>query len=399
MRPRTLAVGWIAAALVLGCARQPRPSSEAAWHGLTVDGLAQVEALSGGGTVQLPVPPGHWGELVAALGAAEKLEGQSLVGARSPVLRFLGLDGRELRLDVVGHSGWLFVEGDGGRALAPCPPLRQATKVALRLACASCADQIVVAKVEVPRGQKPVLEVERTLKGSAVPDGAIHVEGDPLPSPGDPDALCLALLRADWHGPGAPRFHRLLPVGTLWGHTDALEAKVRESIPLPEAWGEAVAGLRMGLRARSRAIVLGDDLRIEIAIQNVGDGPVSLVQHRLNIYDYYPNTRFRITAPDGSRLEVAKPEGPMKEDDGLLEATLQPGEVYIHTVRLGEWPVGPHRLLPGKGGQRVFTQPGDYEVVCTYSGGRKGLWSGTLTAAPLKLRLHTPPRKGSGGRI
>jgi len=415
-------VPWpLAALLMLGCVRAPgatppqaeaeRPAGaeakeakEIPWHGLTTDGLAQVEALSGAGTVRLPVPPSHWGKLVAALGMAQRIDGRTLVGMRSPVLRFLRMDGTTLTLDLLGRDHWVFVEGKRQTTLSPCPALRQAAKVALRLACASGADHIAVARMRAAGGGPSQLEVVRTLKGSAVPGGMLRVEGRPLPSPGGPDALCLAFLRADGHGRGQPAFHRLLPVGTLWQHTDALEAKVRGSIALPATWGEAADGLRMGLRARSRAILLGEELRVEICIQNVGSRPVTLFQHRMNIYDYYPHTRFQVTLPDGSRLDVAKPEGLTRELDILLETTLQPGEVYIHTVRLGEWTAAPHTLLSGKGARRAFTHPGHYEIVCTYSvprGGRQGVRAGTLTAAPLRLRVLTPPRTGkhTGGPV
>ena len=407
----------LAAVAVLGCARTPsqappqpaeqpprveaeRPpraakASQAWWHGLTVDGLAQVEALSGGGKVRLPVPPSHWGTLVAALGTAQKIEGRTLVGTRSPVLRFLRMDGASVTLDLLGRDHWVLVEEKRQTTLSPCPALRQAAKVALRLACASGADHIAVARVRRPDARRSMLEIVRTLKGSAPPGNTLRVEGEPLPSPGGPDELCLAFLRADWHGGEAPRFHRLLPVGTLWQHTDALEVKVRESIALPERWGEAADGLRMGLRARSRAILLGEKLRVEICIQNVSRRRVTLLQHRMNIYDYYPHTRFQVTAPDGRRCELAKPVLAMNEADTPIAATLKPGEVYIHTVRLSQWPAGTMAEV-------AFGRAGDYEIGCTYSvarGGREGVWAGTLTAAPIRLRVLTPPRKDTGGPV
>lgn len=410
----------LAAVLVLGCARTPRQAppdppeqppraqaeeapkaveaNEAPWHGLTVDDLAKVEALSGAGRVRLPVPSGLWERLLSGLGSARKLEGRGLVGTRSPVLRFLRMDGTALTLDLLGRDHWVLVEEKRQTTLAPCPPLKQAAKVAFRLACASGADHITVARVRRREGGKPILDVVRTLKGSAASNHSLRVEGKPLPLPGEEDELCLAFLRTDAHRHGTPRFLRLLPVGTLWQHTDALEAKVRNSMPLPDAWGDPVGGLRMGLRARGRAILLGEAFRVEIAIQNVGERPITLLQHRMNIYDYYPHSRFLVAAPGGRRCELAKPALAMNEADAPLARTLQPGEVYIHTVRLSQWPAGTM-------GKAAFGRAGDYEIGCTYSvtrgGGRKGVWTGTLTAAPIRLRVLTPRRKDkdTGGPV
>jgi len=370
-RAITLLVVLSAAGCLARRAEAPRPEAKPTRWGFGLGDLARVEALSGGGRVRLPVPRQLWGQIVAALDSAEDAE-ETPFGPRSPVLRFVLKGGEALTLDLVGREHFALVSDDGETPLAPCPALKTAAGVALRLACAAGADEIVVAKVVGGAG----LEVVRTLKGSAA--GLLTVEGGPLPSPGGPGALCLAFLRTESDGVGVPRYHRLLPVGTLWEHSDGLEAKLRESIPLPEAWGKPVGGLRMGLRARESEVEAGGEAAIEICIQNVGKEPITLLQHRLNIYDYWPHTRFSMTLPDGSKRELAKPLGEMDESDGPRPRTLQARETCIHVVRLNRW--------------GALKQPGPYEITCTYSvkpgEGSKGCWTGTLTSPPIKIRVR-----------
>ena len=397
-RRATLVLAVLVAA---GCAPEQHetakalPPAKATRWGFAVEDLARLEALSGGGRVRLAVPRQFWREVVAALDSANEAGESGPLGPRSPVLRFALRTGGEVTLDLVGREHWRLVRREGETPLAPCPALKTAAGVALRLACAAGADEIVVAGVAPgAAGARPVLEVVRTLKGSAVAGARLEVEGTPLPSPGGPDVLCLAFLRVEADGRGAPRFHRLLPVGTLWDHSGPMEAKMRESIPLPDTWGKAVGGLRMGLRAREAEIEPGGELPVEVCIQNVGKQPIRLLRHRLNIHDYYPHTRFTVAAPDGTKRELAKPLGPKNEFDAPLAATLQPGEAYIHTVRLSQWPVAE----PGALARGAFARPGRYAINCTYSvtprGEGKGLWAGTLTAAPITIRV-LPERRRS----
>ncbi|MBM4041347.1 MAG: hypothetical protein FJ290_22830 [Planctomycetes bacterium] len=366
-------VGLIAA----GCAprRQEPPPARATRWGFGVDDLARVEALSGAGKVRLPVPQRLWAEIVTALDSAKEAEEPGPAGPRSPVLRFALKRGAELTLDLLGREHWRLVRKDGETPLAPCPALKAVCGVALRLACAAGADEIVVAKVTDGSG----LEVVRTLKGSAA--GRLTVEGEPLPSPGGPDALCVAFLRAESDGVGTTRYHRLLPVGTLWEHSEGMEAKLRESIPLPEKWGRAVGGLRLGLRARETETDAGGEVAIEVCIQNVGDKPIPLFQHRMGQYDYYPFTTFAATLPGGGNCVLAKPITMMKDIDRPRPRTLLPGEAYIHTVRLNHW--------------GAFNQPGLYEIACTYSvkpaDDSKGCWSGILKSPA--ARVHVRPRR------
>lgn len=407
-------VAFVVGLLAAGCAaRRPRaparearneereaPSAaEATRWGFGVADLVRVELLSGGGKVRLAVPRHHWGQMVAALGSATEATEPGPSAPRSPALRFALKSGGELTLELVGREHWRLVGGDRETPLGPCPALKAAAGVALRLACASGADLIVVAKV-VPRldGGEPGMEVVRTLKGSAVAGARLSVEGEALPAPGGPDALCLALLRVESDGVGAPRTHRLLPVGTLWEHNDGSEAKLRESIPLPDAWGKAVRGLRMGLRARESEIEPGGELPVEVCIQNVGKEPIALRQHRMSVYDCYPYTRFAVKVPGGGKCELAKPVTTMDELDAPLVRTLQPGEVYIHTVRLNLWGAATLDAPTSPRGRGAFWLPGRYEINCTYSvtaGGRESAhWSGTLRASPITVRVRPERREG-----
>ncbi len=388
------AVCVLAGLVAAGCAprrQEPPPATATRW-GFGVDDLARVEALSGAGKVRLPVPQRLWGEIVAALDSAKEAEEPGPAEPRSPVLCFALKRGGELTLDLLGREHWRLARRDGETPLAPCPALKAACGVALRLACAAGADEIVVAKVAGGEdGQS--LEVVRTLKGSAA--RRLTVEGGPLPSPGSSDALCLGFLRTESDCWGPPRYHRLLPVGTLWAHSEGTEAKVRESIPLPETWGKTVGGLRMGLRARESAVVAGGEVAIEICIQNVGKEQIELLQHRLNIYDYYPHTQFAATLPDGTKRELAMPITHMNESDTLLPRTLQPGEAYIHTVRLNDW----FDLTVPPRDRDSFTQPGLHGIACTYAvkpdERAKGSWVGTLTSPPIQIRVR-PASKAPG---
>jgi hypothetical protein len=136
---------------------------------------------------------------------------------------------------------------------------------------------------------------------------------------------------------------------------------------------------------------------VEIAIRNTGKKPIELPQHRFNIYDYYPRTRFAVTDDRGKRTLLAKSVGDMDESDEALIRSLAPGEVYIHTVRLNRWPVAPEELDRQDAHNPLLT-PGTYSIECTYTNPPNTSWPLTLTAAPVKVTITAPEKAASSAR-
>ena len=109
----------------------------------------------------------------------------------------------------------------------------------------------------------------------------------------------------------------------------------------------------MGLRLRKQTVSVGQPIVAEIVLHNNGKEEWKVQQHRFNIYDYWPDTHFKVTTPDGKTWELRKQVGAMNEADNPHVIALKPGASYIHAVRLDVWPAHTNWLDTG----RAFEQP------------------------------------------
>ncbi|MCK4823171.1 hypothetical protein KA005_45845, partial [bacterium] len=193
----------------------------------------------------------------------------------------------------------------------------------------SKADLIAVA--ENP-WQYDRLYAKQVLKGSKVSFSNIQeIDGIEKP-PTDKNKQWILFLRIEQDR--NLLLSPLTPSGWFAPYSEELAQRVVAAIPQPENWGETKDEFRMGLRLRKSHFVLGEDIPVEIHIQNVGQKNITLYQHRYNNreYDYYPFTRFVVEFPDGRRIELYKPELIFSDMDSPSPRTLTPGETYIHTV-------------------------------------------------------------------
>jgi hypothetical protein len=259
---------------------------------------------------------------------------------------------------------------------------------------ASEADLVVVA--ENP-WQYDRLYARQVLKGSKVSFSNIQEIDVIEKPPTDKNKQWILFLRIE-------QDHNLLlspvtPGGWFAPYSEELAQRVIAAIPLPDTWGETRDGLRMGLRLRKYNFDVGEDIPVEICIQNVSKKAVTLYQHRYNNreYDYYPFTRLVVEFSDGRRLELYKPTLFMSDMDSPSPRTLSPGETYIHTVRLNKW-TDWYEPAPKPGEKVELFTPGTFKIICTYSVGKtppmvpepaqpKNAWFGTLTSAPIKLKI------------
>ncbi len=350
----------------------------------------------------LPVRPAFWEQFVAALKTAKQPPaGDKLWFDEDNGVLFVLKDGRQAYL-VGGERFWRWVpdpKSNVGWLPIDCPALGQAVEAARMLAMAAEADRIIVGNaLPVGEGRAPlVIEVARTLKGSNATGTRQHVSliGEretPRVDLRPDDERLIVFLRVNASGRGVPELLPLRPTKWFVPHNDKMEKNVRQAIPLPDKWGKEASGLRMGLRLRKSQFAPGEDIPVEICIRNVSETPITLLQHRLNIYDCYEHTRFKVVGPRDERWElVAKLVFAMREHDAPLRRTLRPGESYIHTVRLNKWPA---KLASTKEADtpqsKPFAQPGDYSVTCTYSVGasaRGEHWTGTLTSNTVRVRI------------
>jgi hypothetical protein len=203
------------------------------------------------------------------------------------------------------------------------------------------------------------------------------------------DARWVLFLRAEEDDrSGQPRLTGVTPEGWAVPYSDELAERIAAAVPLPAEWGAPQHGLRLGLRVRKPRVRVDEDVTVEVVLQNVGREEVTFDQHRYNFYDYWPSLEFEVTAPDGRRWTVERPEGEIKQADRPSVVTLKPGEAYIHTLRLNRWPV----WRGGKDSRfnvaaNLFADQGEYTVHCTWSprGDKKELKQ--LTAAPVTVAV------------
>ncbi|MHC4314879.1 MAG: HEAT repeat domain-containing protein, partial [Planctomycetota bacterium] len=270
----------------------------------------------------------------------------------------------------------------------------QQGKVEKQLAwLASEADLVVVAIKEQQIENR--FEIKQILKGSGhgLFEDLEKIDGmDILPA--DETKQWIMFLRVEReHG---RRLYPLVPTGWFVPYSKGLAQKIVEAIPLPIRWGSAEGGLRMGLRMRKTHFALGEEIPVEIHIQNVGQKNITLYQHLMPMYGYHPYTSFKVVTPDEKRWKLGRGLGKMSEYDFTPALELSPGETCIHTVRLNKWAVEREPLKPGEK-FNLFT-PGSHKITCTYSvdpkpdyihpwNPPKNAWSGTLTSAPITLKI------------
>lgn len=199
-----------------------------------------------------------------------------------------------------------------------------------------------------------------SLKG---PNGSLQISSlkdmDDRPLLKDNRMNCILFLRSIEEGSASPRIYPIDPKGWYVQHTPELERAIRAAIPLPETWGETKNGLRMGLLPRHTSYKPGEDIAIDIAVQNTSDKDVNFKQLRYNIYDYWLLT-FLVETPTGQTLILSKPASVFNEEDIPTTRVLKPGETYVHTVRLNRW------LNPDEQVKDHFAAAGNYSVAVNY---------------------------------
>jgi RNA polymerase sigma factor (sigma-70 family) len=255
-------------------------------------------------------------------------------------------------------------------------------------ALARSADRIWV--VPSPTRDKPVPAPVRVLKG---PPGRPEVFDLRLLPADDPKKQWIVFLQAQEEDIGVPAVKLL--AGPTWSvpFDDGTAAAIGEAL-MPATWGETAGGLQMGLRFRDPSVALGSPIIVEVVIRNPGPADQTLEQHRMSIYDYWPGTTFQVTAPGGGVWTLQRPVGPMDEADTPLNATLKPGEAYVHAVRIDRWQAvwaGPQwRTVPPR--RDLFADPGEYSVAGLYVQPKSRIraWAGSLATKPVKLTVTGP---------
>ena len=185
----------------------------------------------------------------------------------------------------------------------------------------------------------------------------------------------LLFLREDSDGQGRPKLAPMPDAGWVAPATDKLIDQVKSAL-VPENTQWSTEGdldsdpptLRKAVWTRNPQFGPGQDIVVEVAVKNSGKTVITIPQFRYNIYDYYPEMKFYVTLPDGRQVILAKPVGNMDEADSPADRTLQPGEVYVHAMRLNRWPPA---AMPGYAkelgpGEEVFGQPGRYVFYVSY---------------------------------
>ena len=252
-------------------------------------------------------------------------------------------------------------------------------------AMAIAADRIWV--VNAPTREKPIPEALEVLKGPLLPQQSIF---DLRLLPGDdPKKKFIVFLKAAEDGKGVPEVKPYS--ATLWHqpYTPDVAAAIRELL-LPTVWGEEKAGLRMGLRLCQANVAAGQPLAAEIVFQNHGTETWKIAQHRFNIYDYWPDTWFEVTAPDGKKWELRKPVGEIDEADNPYVITLKRGESYIHAVRLDQWPAKTNWKGASEPIRNLFAKPGEYTIMAHYDYSpplTAGTWTANFKSNAVKLTV------------
>jgi hypothetical protein len=130
------------------------------------------------------------------------------------------------------------------------------------------------------------------------------------------------------------------------------------------AWGEPVAGLRLGIDARGGAVV-------ELALENTGDGALQVLSHVLAAGEDHLDW---FTVHVGERELRLLDE---RNRSAAVRVTLAPGEAVRHTVNLAAW-----ALRPPNGARSLSPGPASatYDVPAT-----PDTWSGHLESGRVEL--------------
>jgi len=213
----------------------------------------------------------------------------------------------------------------------------------------------------------------------------------------------LLFLREDSDGQGRPKLAPMPDAGWVAPATDKLIDQVKSAlVPGNSEWAGGYSPhsdpptLVKREWARKQQFGPGQDIVVEVAVKNSGKTVITIPQFRYNIYDYYPEMKFYVTLPDGRQVILAKPVGNMDEADSPADRTLQPGEVYVHTMRLNRWPPA---AMPGYeqelgADEEVFGRPGIYGFDASYDrvrasrGGSFEIIGGPGTKAPQSRDLY-----------
>ncbi|HYT90620.1 MAG TPA: hypothetical protein VEL76_18070, partial [Gemmataceae bacterium] len=262
---------------------------------------------------------------------------------------------------------------------------KDALPAALRRLIAE-SDGIVVA--ETPEPGKPEFRVKRVLKGQLLVGEPVNVNRiagmDTLPAvnAGKEWLLFLRIVEDDL---AHPEVYPVMARGWLRPASAELVRRVRDAIPPPRVWEPEQNWLRLGLALRQPRFQPGEDIVAEVWLQNLRQEEFPVLHLRYNIYDYWRDTRFEVKGPDGRKWILEKPVGKMQEADFPYTKKLQPGETYIHTIRLNRWPVSRGEIQ--KYAANLFVEPGTYTIQCIYEYAlAKGPWW-ALRSAPVQWEL------------
>lgn len=208
-------------------------------------------------------------------------------------------------------------------------------------------------------------------------------------------------LREDGDGRGVPALYPVRRKGWFMPYSEEPVKKIEAAIVLPKEWGRPVKGLKMGLRLRKGQFGIGEPIRVEVCIKNDSQGPVTIGQHRYNIYDYFEFTCFEVTTPSGQILRLGKPATLILEDDFAGPRALAAGETYVRTIRVDKWPTRDEALGGSfrEKGPGVFGEPGKYTIRCLYTNPRpeiKQVWSGELVSNKVQLEIVAAKKPETG---
>ncbi|MHC4389607.1 MAG: hypothetical protein ACYSX1_13515, partial [Planctomycetota bacterium] len=294
---------------------------------------------------------------------------------------------------------------NGPKALADTSENRQTINVAFRLSkLVLGADRIIVTTVPSDWSGRAT-ESRIYVKALETIKGDHRNEGIPITLSKENKRLdtaterrWLLFLREEGHGRSLPDLYPVSSEGWSMPYSEQLVGDIREAIPPPQEWGQPINGLKIGLRLRKDRFQLGEPIPVEVHINNQSQKPLTILQHRYNIYDYFECTRFEVTTPLGKTLTLAKPATVFREADSPLPRTLQPGQTYVRTVYVHNWPTEEHPL--GGASRKtfgVFVHPGKYSVRCIYENPHPAedrlFWTGKLISNDVRLEIASAPTK------
>src|SRR5262249_43540731 len=181
---------------------------------------------------------------------------------------------------------------------------------------AARADRIVIATVVETDGRLG-LKPSRALKGPnnrwqpdvqqlTIPPGTEELPADWRTKSGDTE--CIFFLKAEEDGALAPK---LSPAATHgWFRTSTPEEikQILDASPKPEEVGKADHGLSLALRPAVTDPRVGEEVRLEVVLTNEDRRDLRVLQHRYNMYDYWPLLTFTVTLPNGVKVTLARPE-------------------------------------------------------------------------------------------